>query len=96
MEHLTRINLGHRVVMTAGVNEDFEPSVVMECLCRHHHGDWGDLCAEDKEANDIAHRTNDGRLFSAYNTDQGKLWIITDGLCDPSVRATTVLRPSDY
>lgn len=63
-----------------------------EYLVRHVAGDWGDLDAEDRAANDRA--LLDGtRLLSAYRLSSGqKLWIITEA--DRS--ATTLLLPSEY
>jgi hypothetical protein len=63
-----------------------------EFLSRHLQGDWGELCEEDKQANQDA--LEQGlRLLSAYRTADGtKLWIITE--CDRS--ATTLLLPSEY
>ena len=59
---------------------------------RHVSGDWGDLDAQDKAANDQALKTG-GRIFSAYTTNTGiKLWIITEA--DRSY--TTCLLPADY
>ena len=63
-----------------------------EFLLRHLRGDWGDLCQEDRQANDAALRDGD-RLFSSYQvTPTLKLWIITEG--DRSV--TTLLLPDEY
>ena len=63
-----------------------------EYLGRHLHGDWGDLCSEDKEANQEA--LEEGlRLLSAYRLGDGtKIWIVTEA--DRSV--TTVLLPEEY
>ena len=63
-----------------------------EFLNRHVKGDWGQVCSEDKQANDQA--LIDGeRLLSAYRTNQGvRIWVITE--CDRS--ATTLLLPSEY
>lgn len=59
---------------------------------RHAAGDWGDVCHEDKKANDEA-LIKGGRILSAYTTTKGvKFWIITEA--DRSV--TTVLLPDDY
>lgn len=48
-----------------------------EFLRRHALGDWGDLCEDDKRANDEA--VLDGeRILSAYKTNLGvAFWIIT-------------------
>lgn len=72
------------------------------CLySRHWQGDWGDLCDEDKQANEDG-LLNGGRLFSSYDiseelkkklrTHEEKIWIITES--DRS--CTTILFPSDY
>lgn len=58
---------------------------------RHASGDWGDLCEEDKQMNDEGLK-GDGRLYSAYDTSQGKLLIITEW--NPST--TTILFPNEY
>jgi hypothetical protein len=66
-------------------------------LDRHFNGDWGDLCDEDKLANDQA-LLNDCRLLSSYNLTESrvgsftKIWIISE--CDRS--ATTILLPCEY
>lgn len=80
--------------MTPGVQR-----VIDECgdnmwdfIHRHQSGDWGDVCEEDKQANEMA-LANSSRLLSAYHTRTGvKLWVITEW--DRS--ATTVLLPEEY
>lgn len=61
-------------------------------ITRHHQGDWGDLCEEDRNANETA--LNDGsRLFSAYKlSEDDRIWIITEA--DRS--STCVLTPDCY
>jgi len=60
-------------------------------LTRHQCGEWGDLCDEDKAANNEA-LGNWDRLFSAYIIQNVKFWVITEA--DRSV--TTILLPSEY
>ncbi len=62
-------------------------------LDRHMRGDWGDVCDEDKAANDYAAQ-RPLRLLSSYGMgpDVENIWIITEA--DRSV--TTVLLPSEY
>ena len=60
-------------------------------LQRHLSGDWGDICEEDKAENEFSLK-NGFRLLSAFNTPQGRLWIITEA--DRS--ATTFLLPEEY
>lgn len=65
-------------------------------LARHHHGDWGDLCGDDKHANDRA--IHDGtRILSKYHIpipgrDPAPCYIITES--DRSL--TTILLTSEY
>ena len=73
-------------------------STGLEYLIRHVTGDWGDLCAEDKQANEAALQTG-ARLLSAYMLPDGeKLWVITDAEVDDQHhrQCTTLLRPDDY
>jgi len=61
-------------------------------LKRHLAHDWGDVCDEDKEANEQA-LVDGARLLSAYTLNDGtQIWIITEA--DRS--ATTILLPSEY
>lgn len=61
-------------------------------VIRHANGDWGDVCSEDRQANEAA--LQDGsRLLSAYKLPRGeRIWVITEA--DRS--ATTVLLPAEY
>jgi len=86
-----------RLLVTRGVNDrraEEEPfaKFVLDSLNRHAMGDWGDLCAEDRQENERS--LNGGcRLLSAYEKDDlPKIWIITEA--DRSV--TTVLFPEEY
>ena len=85
-------------VMTWGVAHWCDPSMggaryrdVLNCLKRHLTGDWGEVCAEDKKANDWG-LYNEDRLLSAYTVDERQIWIITEW--DRSV--TTILFPEEY
>ena len=60
-------------------------------LQRHHLGDWGNLCSDDKDSNEMALITG-GRIFSSYEFETDKIWIITE--VDKST--TTILLPIDY
>ena len=61
-------------------------------ILRHQTGDWGNLCDDDKQANETAVREG-YRIFSAYHPiPDTKIWIITE--FDRS--ATTILLPSEY
>jgi hypothetical protein len=59
---------------------------------RHQGGDWGDVCQDDAEANELALK-EDSRLFSVYHTARKvKLYCITEH--DRSV--TTICLPEEY
>jgi hypothetical protein len=61
-------------------------------VARHASGEWGDLDADDRAANEQALRDG-ARLLSAYRLPDGeRLWIITEA--DRS--ATTLLLPDEY
>jgi hypothetical protein len=66
-------------------------------LDRHARGDWGDVCADDKQANQNS-LVDGSRLLSAYKTARNtKLWIITEAADDEGHRvATTILLPEEY
>ena len=81
-----------RTVITRGALDALKSEEVLAGIARHASGDWGDLCPEDKQANDDALRVG-ARVLSAYHSNSGqKFWIITEA--DRS--ATTVLLPEEY
>ena len=83
-----------RTVATPGVLNALEMSGESPSfyLSRHHGGDWGEVCEEDRRENELS--LKEGlRLMSVYTTGGGtKLWIITEA--DRS--ATTLLLPEEY
>ena len=81
-----------QIVATPAAIEAVDAEDMRSCLARHAAADWGDLCAEDREENEISLR-NDLRIFSVYRDRKGgKFWIITEA--DRS--STCILLPSDY
>lgn len=87
-----RFSLG-RVVATPGAlalltSIGLSPNVLLR---RHVSGDWGDLDDEDKAVNEHAVEHGE-RILSAYETDGGKVWIITEW----NRSVTTLLLPSEY
>lgn len=64
---------------------------VLDLVHRHASGDDGNICAEDKESNQIA-RVNQERVLSSYKFTNGSVWIITEA--DRS--STCVLLPDEY
>ena len=102
-----RFSLG-QIVATPGALELLQETgfSAAALISRHVHGDWGDLCDEDRAENDFAvarrlrilscYRLVDAERLAATPTDKRSslpsVWIITEA--DRSV--TTLLRPSDY
>ena len=89
----TKFSLG-RIVATPGAIEALSNADedALTYLQRHARGDWGDLCREDLEENELSLEQG-FRLLSAYRLkDLEKIWIITEA--DRSI--TTILLPSEY
>lgn len=86
-----------QTVMTRGVADKVAVDArfaqfTLVALARHTNGDWGDMCEDDKKANEDALKMG-GRLFSAYEKEGlPKVWVITEA--DRS--ATTILFPEEY
>jgi hypothetical protein len=89
----TLFELGHCIATdgVAALGVDLKPY-----LDRHAAGDWGQLCAVDKRANDRAVKKGT-RILSAYDVpleggETARIWIITEW--DRSL--TTALLPQEY
>lgn len=91
--------LGRLMITPAALKRlEVQDGRVLVILKRHMAGDWGDMCDEDRRANDRALEQGT-RLLSAYPIDpahrygdDNRVWIITEA--DRS--ATTILLPEDY
>jgi hypothetical protein len=82
------------VYITPGAMERFTASGddLLAFLIRHLAGDWGEVNAEDWQANEQS-LLRDLRLLSVYTMSNGtKFWVITEA--DRS--ATTFLLPEEY
>jgi len=88
------------LVQTAGIAHECKNDSeflhnVRKCLTRYMKKDWGDLCEDDRQANENALVDND-RIFACYNvptkTGPKKVYIITEH--DRSV--TTILFADEY
>ena len=87
-----RLALGHVVATRGALDLARRHGLdVLAYVRRHQAGDWGAVCTEDADANELALDAG-ARVLSVYDTPGGRLWIITEA--DRS--ATTVLLPSDY
>lgn len=76
---------------TPGINELLmQGGDIQPFLARHLQGDWGDICHEDKSANNHATERG-GMILSAYRvTPETKIWILTDS------GSTTIMLPEEY
>ena len=89
--NLLPVPLGQTVATPAALAVLTQPDIV-DALRRHSAGDWGEVDAYDRAANDEAMRSGE-RLLSVYRSANGTtFWVITEA--DRSV--TTVLLPEDY
>ena len=89
-----------QIVATPGALAAASPDYLQQCLIRHLRGDWGVVCADDRQSNFAALFAGD-RILSAYPLDpalpsagfgDNTLWIITEA--DRNV--TTFLLPDEY
>jgi len=83
-----------KIVATPGALAALEKAGqrVEEFLALHATGEWGDLCEQDRAANQLGLELG-FRLMSSYTTDASdKIWLVTEA--DRS--ATTVLLPEEY
>ncbi len=86
-----------KLVMTRGINNCIADDgnfakEVLKALSRYKNHDWGKLCEEDKQMNDEAIKNGNDRVLAAYETSQGKIYIITE--YDRSY--TTILFSHEY
>lgn len=95
----SRFPLG-QVLATPAALKAVPAADITAALARHARGDWGDVCEEDKRANDGA-LIHGSRLLSVYpfltgeeptDSEPRKFWIITEA----DRASTTVLLPEDY
>jgi hypothetical protein len=91
---LPRFSLGI-LLITCNAFGRLRSGDTVQAIRRHASGDWGDLCPDDRRANELALSPgkHDKRLFSAYSGQDGtRFWVLTEA--DRS--ATTVLLPEDF
>lgn len=89
-----------KTVITPGAIEALSQSNEMpeQFLRRHQSGDWGNVCFEDAQYNELSiafegDMEKQQRVMSVYRTTKGQpIWVITEW--DRS--ATTILLPSEY
>jgi hypothetical protein len=99
MSALMAFQLG-QVVATPGALEALRRnnSTGLDYIRRHSDCDWGDLCAEDKKANEEAMQSGARLMSSYFLPDETKLWVITDATVNEEGKGlvTTLLLPEEY
>jgi len=88
---LGKVVMTKRIAEQMTVNSVFEKDI-QDALLKYCKCDWGVLCEDDKAVNDYAVKDGGYRIFAAYETSEGNIWIITEA--DRS--ATTILWPDEY
>jgi len=78
-----------RIAQEIGSDGD---AILSSLVRRHHLGDWGETCKEDRERNESAIGASGGRIHSVYDIEGTSFWVITEG--DRS--STMILLPGDY
>lgn len=86
-----------KLVVTRGIAAKISENELFAKQVVYFHGlylqkDWGDVPEDDVEMNDINAEMGIGSLMGAYNTCEGRIWIMTEH--DRSV--TTILFPDEY
>lgn len=80
-ENTKKLELG-KVILSAKIDalmsiDYFATMQIHDCLALHESCIWGDLSEEDNHLNDMA-LLKGARIISSYNTDYGKISIITE------------------
>lgn len=90
-----------RLVVTRTINNMIEENVqfskdVISAIRRYCCKDWGDLCEEDKLANNESlEHPDELYLLASYKTCMGKIWIITENQYEMGGNLTTILFPDE-
>lgn len=88
-------------VMTKGIDAAMKRSEEMTNACfnaigRFTSGDWGELCDEDKAANDADLQNRDGHVLGKYNTPEGDIYINLEFHDDEPQDYACLMFPSEY
>ena len=92
----------YQLFITRQLNEDVanDESVakaVYAAIERFNNMDWGDLCQEDKDANNQDLKDRDGHVLARYKTPKGDIYInlVFD---EPSIHsdAATIMYCNEY
>ena len=78
-------------------DDELTAKAVYEACRRFAAGDWGELCQEDKQQNDIDLRDRDGHVLGRYHTPTGDIYINLT-FDEPSIQSdvATVMYCDEY
>ena len=95
---MRKIELG-QIVATADVAKRMKTERAFNDFVRYsiqefRNCNWGDMVDSDKEMNDEAVKSGDGRIHGVYSSSalSVKIWIITEA----DRKTTTILYPHEY
>lgn len=88
-----------KLYFTRGINHAISEHItfsrfIVKSLERYGMDDWGEMCEEDKEMNDLSVQHNDGRVVARYKHSNRDIYIITD--IQGEERNTTILFCDEY
>ena len=68
---------------------------VYEAVRRFKQADWGEISEADKDGNNEAIKSHD-MVLGAYETSQGRIWIIAESSTGEEYDRLTVLFPNEH
>lgn len=85
-----------QLVATPGALQVLQELDIIQVLGWHVTGAWEEMEAQDRAANEQA--LQDGsRIFSSFDVNGQKIWVITEAVNDDGIRASTcIMLPEDY
>jgi len=85
-----------QMVATPGALQVLQELDIIQLLGWHVTGAWEEMEAQDRAANEQA--LQDGsRIFSSFDVNGQKIWVITEAVNDDGIRASTcIMLPEDY
>lgn len=84
-----------RKVVVKSVESKIFRQEVYKALERFKTQDWGDVSETDRECNNEAAKTFD-MILGAYETSEGRIWIIAESSTGYEYDRLTVLFPDEY
>src|SRR5262245_7340529 len=66
-----------QIVITANAASRLDAVAVEKAVRRHAAGDWGEVCDDDRQENELSLKEG-FRLLSVYGTGERRFWVITE------------------